>query len=109
MNTPDEIPDTSSDEALRAAMQEALTRSTTQGLDGLQARTLEQWRLHTPDKPAVALGATAGWRAHPMAWSLTGLALVAAVLLLPMANAPDPALDELLQPDVLSLISLGEL
>jgi hypothetical protein len=109
MNPSDHIPHATDDHSLRAAMQRSLASSPAQGLEGLQARTLEQWREQTRGEPVIALGATAGWRAHPMAWTLTALALVAAVLLLQMANTPDPALDELLQPDVLSLISLGEL
>lgn len=112
MDTPGNTPDASDatdEKALRAAMQAPLTRSPAQGLDGLQAKALDPWRRQVGGEQAVALGATAGWRTHPKAWTLDVLALVATAFLLPMGTTPDPALDELLQPDVLSLISPGEL
>lgn len=106
MNTPDNTP---GDQALRTAMQRSLARSPAQGLDGLQANALAQWRQRTQDMPALALGTTAGWRSPSRAWLLGAAALVAVALLLQPATAPDPALEELMQPDLLSLISLGEL
>ncbi len=105
MNTPDDTP---GDQALRTAMQRSLAQSSTQGLDGLQAKALAQWREHTHHTP-IALGTSAAWRMHPRAWLAGAAALVAVALLLQPITAPDPALDELLQPDLLSLISLGEL
>lgn len=106
MNTPDNTPN---DQALRSAMQRSLARSSPQGLDALQARALAQWREHAQHPPALALGTSAAWRMHPRAWLAGAAALVAVALLLQPLTAPDPALDELLQPDLLSLISLGEL
>ena len=106
MNTPDNTP---KDQALRAAMQRSLAQSPSQGLDGLQARALAQWGEHAHHPPALTLGTSGAWRMHPRAWLAGAAALVAVALLLQPVTAPDPALDELLQPDLLSLISLGEL
>ena len=106
MNTPDNTPN---DQALRTAMQRSLAQSPSQGLDGLQAKALAQWREQAHHTPAMALGTSAAWRMHPRAWLAGAAALVAVALLLQPLTAPDPALDELLQPDLLSLISLGEL
>lgn len=106
MNTPDNTPN---DQALRTAMQRSLAQSPSQGLDGLQARALAQWGEHGRHPPALTLGTSAAWRMHPRAWLAGAAALVAVALLLQPVTAPDPALDELLQPDLLSLISLGEL
>lgn len=108
MKTSEDTVDTGSDDALRASMQRALASTTSPGLEGLQARAMAEWRAHMRADPSLSLGATAGWRAHPRRWGLAVLALAVAGLLL-LKAAPDPAQDELLQPDVLSLISLGEL
>ncbi|WP_300653400.1 hypothetical protein [Hydrogenophaga sp.] len=108
MKTPDETPDTAADLALRTAMRRSLADSPAQGLDDLQAKAMAQWRQHAQVDPVVALGSSAGWHALPRTWALAALALAAAALLL-LNTAPDPAMDELMQPDVLSLISLGEL
>ena len=108
MKTPDETPDTAADLALRTAMRRSLADSPAQGLDDLQAKVIAQWRQRVQVEPVTALGTSAGWHALPRAWGLAALALAAAALLL-MNTAPDPAMDELMQPDVLSLISLGEL
>lgn len=108
MKTPDDCPDTATDQALRTTMRRSLARSPAQGLDDLQAKAIAQWRQHAQVEPVTALGTSAGWHALPRAWALAALAFAAAALLM-MNTAPDPAMDELMQPDVLSLISLGEL
>jgi hypothetical protein len=106
MNTPDNTPD---DQGLRTAMRRSLAESPAQGLDGLQAKALAQWRQHAQDTAAVALGTSAGWRPLPRVWFLGAAALVAIALLMQPVTFSDPAQDDLLQPDLLSLISLGEL
>jgi hypothetical protein len=108
LKTPDDSPDTAADHALRSSMRRSLAQSPAHGLDDLQAKAIAQWRLHARVEPVVALGSSAGWQAPPRAWARAALALAAAALLL-MNTAPDPAMDELMQPDLLSLISLGEL
>ena len=72
------------------------------------AKAFSQTKQSKSVDPVVALGSSAGWHALPRTWALAALALAAAALLL-LNTAPDPAMDELMQPDVLSLISLGEL
>ena len=61
-----------------------------------------------PHGPLAVL--QAGWRQHPLLFKGTLLALGLAGLLLakPWAT-PDPGIDELLQPDVLWLMTMGEL
>jgi hypothetical protein len=108
MKTPDDSPNSAADQALRTAMRRSLTRSPAQGLDELQSKAMMQWRQHVHVEPVLTLGTSAGWHELPRTWALAALALAAAALLM-MNTAPDPALDELMQPDVLSLISLGEL
>lgn len=109
--TPPAPPD---DLGLRQRLRETLAHAPADGLEALESRALAQWRMRTaqgqslPAGPLAAL--QAGWRHHPIAWSGTLLALgLAAVLLLRLWAPPDPALDELMQPDVLSLIAVGEL
>jgi hypothetical protein len=108
MNMPDPAPDTAADQALRASMQRSLARSPAHGLDNLRTQVVAQWRQRAPGEAVVTLGTTAGWQPPPRAWVLAALAVAAAALLL-MNTASDPSVDELMQPDVLSLISLGEL
>lgn len=113
MNTPDR-PITSPDDAeLRQQLRESLAPSSSEDLPALEARALEQWRQRTAGRahhrgPLAVM--QAHWRLHPALWSGSLLALCLAALLLTKPWAvPDPALDELLQPDVLSLIAAGEL
>jgi hypothetical protein len=106
------VPD--SDDDLRQRLRESLPRSADTDLAALKDRTLHQWRLrgtpqtfHAPGPLAVL---QAGWRQHPALWGGALLALgFAALFLLKPWQQPDPALDELLQPDVLYLMSAGEL
>jgi len=111
---PSTKPTSADDQRLRLRLRDALARSPAKGLEALESRTLEQWRLrgaagqHRHTGPIGAL--QAGWRQHPALWSGTLLALgLAALLLLKPWAQPDPGLDELMQPDVLSLIAIGEL
>lgn len=102
------------DDRLRQRLRESLPRSAEADLVALKDRTLHQWRLRgtaqtlQPASPLAVL--QAGWRQHPALWSGALLALgLAFLLMLKPWHQPDPALDELLQPDVLSLMSAGEL
>lgn len=109
-----QTPDTDADETLRRHLREALSTAPVHDLDALQARTLAQWRqrttvqpLHHPGPLAVLQG---GWRQHPALYGSTLLALgLAALLLIKPWAQPDPTMEELLQPDVLSLMAAGEL
>ncbi|MDQ7746571.1 hypothetical protein [Hydrogenophaga pseudoflava] len=104
--------DTGHDEALREQLKHTLAQGTDEGSDALQARVLAQWRQARP--PAVMAtwhgplaSLQAGWRLHPVLW--TGALVALAMALWMLRPSQDPALEELMQPDVLTLISAGEL
>lgn len=113
MKTSDNPTMSTNDAELRQQLRESLTTSSSDELRALEARALEQWRQRTAAQaqhrgPLAVM--QAHWRLHPALWSGGLLAVCLAALLLtkPWAQS-DPTLDELLQPDVLSLIAAGEL
>lgn len=86
------------------------------GSEALEERVLAQWRQrHSVAAPATAGGAAALRPPHGMGrrplWLASGALLLAALLLTTLASwqRPDPALDELMQLDVLSEMALGEM
>ena len=103
---------TESDEALRQALRAGL-HAADGSREALQARVLAQWRQRHAPLSAEARLASAGGQDWPASrqrrW--LGAAALAASLLLALAwcGRPDPALDELMQLDVLSQIAIGEL
>jgi hypothetical protein len=114
MNTPATTPPRDDDAQLRQHLRDALTQSPAEDLSALESRTLAQWRLRVIDHQTAHNGPLAviqaGWRHHPVLWRATLLAfgLAAVLLLQPWADS-ELATDELMQPDVLSLIAAGEL
>lgn len=88
-------------------------------LGALQARVLSQWQAsHGAQAPglAVALGAGSAGRwllfgGARRRWLLgSGMAVCGAALALGVwLKQPDPVLEELLQPDVLSQMAIGEM
>lgn len=106
------------DATLRARLRGGLVDTARGGdSEALQARVLAQWQQRHPMAEATfaqAGGAAlrgGGTHRGRRLWWWAG-ALVAAALLLsvaPSQQRPDPALEELLQLDVLSLISMGEM
>lgn len=113
MNTRPTPPEPGSDAQLKQGLRDALARSPDEGLVALEARAMAQWQQRT-SAPMVHAGPLAtlqaGWREHPRVWSgaLMVLLLAALLWLKPWASA-EPGIDELMQPDVLSLITMGEL
>ncbi|WP_374413136.1 hypothetical protein [Hydrogenophaga sp.] len=113
MNVPPSQPsDNEHDRALRQRLQAALSEPSSDDMRALQDRVITQWRQGQPHQPVMAGGGPvaalqAAWRQHPLRW--TGAVLVLALGLWLLRPVQDPALDELMQPDVLSLISMGEL
>ncbi|WP_342129008.1 hypothetical protein [Hydrogenophaga sp. OTU3427] len=106
---------------LRAALRQSLHRADAApaesdadaAAEALQQRVLAQWQqrhahLHTHPAWAVAGGSTGG-RRPATRWWLAGTLLVVLALGLAWSQRPDPTLEELLQPDVLSQMGLGEL
>lgn len=114
MNTRPPTPPQDDDLHLRQRLRDALARAPADDLTALESRTLAQWRQRSPTQHPAHTGPLAvlqaGWRHHPRVWSGTLLALgLAALLLLKPWAEPDSGMDELMQPDVLSLIAAGEL
>ncbi|MFC3683595.1 hypothetical protein [Hydrogenophaga luteola] len=113
MNTPSPHDnDAARDEALKGRLKHTLAQSTNEDSDALQARVLAQWRQSRPQQVVVTSNGPlaslqAAWRQHPVLWTGALVALVMALWML--RPAQDPALEELMQPDVLMLISNGEL
>lgn len=113
--TPPRTPDDRTDDRLRQALIGLPADGVRERLEALNHRVLAQWgeaqRLapagHGGGGPWLALrgrGGKASW-AVGLAGLTAGLALVLAAWL----RAPDPALDDLSQPDVLSQMAAGEL
>lgn len=100
------------DEALRERLRRSLTQDSDDRGDALQARVLAQWRQTRPPSVVVTshgplASLQAAWRHHPVLW--TGALVALALAFWILRPAQDPSLDELMQPDVLTLISNGEL
>lgn len=101
------------DQRLRERLREGLAQTPSDGLEALESRAIGHWRQRTAGQPqhrGPLAALQAGWRQHPalLSGALLALGLAALLLLKPWA-APDPTLDELLPPDVLSLMAAGEL
>jgi len=106
-------PNTPSDAQLRQSLQESLAQSPTDGLNDLQARVMAQWTLRTAAVDPV-VGGTGGilqLGLHSVRVQVVLLALVMGVVLgwQSLRNHSDTSLDDLLEPDVLALMALGEL
>ena len=106
--------DSGHDEVLKDRLKATLAQgSTDAATDALQARVMAQWRQTRPRGAAVMTSSgpvatlQAAWRQHPVLW--TGALALLVMALWMLRPAQDPALDELMQPDVLTLISAGEL
>jgi len=106
------------DARLRRAMREALQADAAGAAAGsapLQARVLAQWQQRHGQalgatEPVLAGGPAARRGVQGFRLGLVlGAVLVAIALALAGSKRPDPSIDELLQPDVLSQIGLGEL
>ena len=103
------------DRDLRAALRASLPHGPDPGLEPLQARVLAQWRMRSaPAGQALSLGGGVmgllrGFGHGPRLRVAAGLVLAVAIAGSVYLQRGDPALDELLEPDVLSLIMIGEL
>lgn len=114
----------SPDERRRAALEDARLKSALRALplpadsadlSGLNERVLAQWHeRHGAQEPAVAgraptLVLHGRWGRHPLRIVALGLLASAAIVLGVWLQRPDPVLEELMQPDVLSQMAAGQL
>ena len=116
---PDRPTPAGADSNLRQRMQDALAQScareqpSVQQQGALQSRVMAQWRQRTASGTTAVNEPVASLRRaltkRPLQMGLASLALVAVVGLPTAWLRGDPALEELMEPDVLSLITLGEL
>ncbi len=103
------------DLALRARLRTALDAGTNANTDALEERVLAQWRQRhaaTDTVLASAGGAAlqAPGRGRRPLWLVSGAVLVTALLITVVTwQRHDPAMDELMQLDVLSEMAWGEM
>lgn len=102
------------DAALRRALLDSLRGdrgAAPEGSEALQQRVMAQWRQRHAQTAAewVAVGHPAARWQPARAWAWWGLGVLLVAMALVWSQRPDPALEELMQPDVLSQIGLGEL
>lgn len=94
------------DDSLRRQLLDGLRPGSSDSAE-LQQRVLAQWRQRHPAHELVVAG---GPRVrHPLRLVGATAALLLALALTAWWQRPDPVLQELMQPDVLSQIGLGEL
>ena len=117
-NQPQAHPGTSppeSDAALRQQLRASLSETPPPDHAALQERVLAQWQQRHPAAEHALAGAQGAalsgqeGSGRLRLWLLGGSLLLGLALALGWANRADPTLDELMQPDVLSQIGLGEL
>lgn len=104
---------TDADADLRARLRASLSDPPGPELKALEDRVLAQWQLRGAAGGAVPQGRggvlALGGHARQVLAGLVLVALVATMGLQQMHKSSKVAMDELAEPDVLSLISLGEL
>jgi hypothetical protein len=116
MNPPNSREDTVQgvpDEALRQSLKRALVQSDSSGLQPLQDRIVAQWAQRGATTNMVAVGP---WGRLQLAWADRRMQLGAAALVVVMAVGlqlvrmqAEPNVDDILEPDVLALMAMGEL
>lgn len=101
------------DAALRQSLQRALDQTDSSGLHALQDRVVAQWARRGTTTAMVALGPL---ERIQMVWADRRLQLGVAALVVVMATGlqlvrtqAEPNVDDILEPDVLALMAMGEL
>jgi len=104
---------TASDAALRRALQQTLGKSPSHDLEALQDRVVSQWASRGISTSFVAAGPIGliqtMWadRRMPLVAVTMAVAMVAGLQIVRLQTEPN--IDDLLEPDVLALMSIGEL
>ena len=114
---PDAAPDAAWEPSLRQALRALPPESDPARLAALEARVLSDWQAaHAPQRQAAAARVPRGWlrqRWVMVSGLVSGLALSAMLALGLGMTIPglggDPALEELMQMDVLSQMAIGEM
>lgn len=110
---PDASAAVATDEELRQALNATLQQSDPDALEPLQSRVLAQWQLRSAGAQRAGAGPVAALRLgianHRFGVGAAALLLVAAIATTAYMKRTDPALEELLEPDLLTLITVGEL
>ncbi len=108
-----QAPTRGTDAQLRQTLQASLAQSPGDGLDDLQARVMAQWTLRTAAaEPVVGgIGGILQLGLHSVRVQVVLLTLVMGMVLgwQSLRSHSDTSLDDLLEPDVLALMALGEL
>ena len=113
------------DDALRGALRASLLAPPSQAekttLDALQSRILAEWSAHQPAPAALGNGTAGlstgllssmfGQKRHQwqLQWGFAALALMVFLAVQVTQSGREPNIDDLLEPDVLALMAMGEL
>ncbi len=100
------------DLALRQQLRALPPSTPASDIEALNRRVLEQWReSHGPTKqrPGRSPVQAAGWGRRPWLVASTGLVVGLALVVGLWLQRSDPAMDDLLRPDVLSQMAVGEM
>jgi hypothetical protein len=102
-----------SDAAMRRALQQTLSQAHSPDVEALQDRVVTQWAQRGTNTSLVAAGPLGRLQ---MAWADRRMQLVAVTLVVVMVAGlqvvrlhTEPNIDDLLEPDVLALMAMGEL
>lgn len=106
-------PQDEADAGLRVALRSALAQDDGTRLQALEDRVLAQWELRAAAARHVGVGPVGvlggAWQSKPFRWGLVAVVIAAALGAQALRMAVAPPLDDLLEPDVLSLVAFGEL
>lgn len=106
-------PHDDADAELRVALRGALAQADGTRLEALEDRVLAQWEMRAAAARHVSVGPVGvlggGWRSRPLRWGLVAVVIAVALGVQALRMAAAPPMDDLLEPDVLSLIAFGEL
>ena len=104
--------DAAADRALQQALQALVSDRRTHDTAALEARVVAHWQTrHVQPAARFGGGPASVLQAHlPRQWVLAAALLLGATLVLGLwLQRPDPSIDELLHPDVLSQMAIGEM